>query len=123
GCSIRANFQSSTVLIPPAIETGNLDVITDAMVREVTLDAQGRANGVHFIDKKTGKEEHAAARVVILGASALETCRILLNSKSVKFPQGLGGSTGHLGRWLTDSTGSNLGGQIPALENLPLHNE
>jgi choline dehydrogenase-like flavoprotein len=123
GCSIKANFQSPTVLIPPALETGNLDIITDAMAREVTLDAQGRANGVHFIDKQTGKEEHVAARVVILGASALETARILLNSKSARFPEGLGSSTGHLGRWLTDSTGSNLGGQIPALENLPLHNE
>jgi choline dehydrogenase-like flavoprotein len=123
GCSIGANFQSTTVLIPPALETGNLDIITDAMVREVTLDAQGRATGVHFIDKKTGKEEHAAARVVILGASALETGRILLNSHSARHPKGLGNSTGHLGRWLTDSTGSNLGGQIPALENLPLHNE
>ncbi len=123
GCSIKANFQSSTVLIPPAIETGNLDVVTDAMAREITVDAQGRANGVHFIDKKTGKEEHVKARVVILGASALESARILLNSKSAKFPQGIGSSTGHLGRWLTDSTGSNLGGQIPALENLPLYNE
>lgn len=123
GCSIKANFQSSTVLIPPAIETGNLDVITDAMAREITLDPQGRANGVHFIDKKTGKEEHVKARVVVLGASALESARILLNSKSAKFPQGIGSSTGHLGRWLTDSTGSNLGGQIPALENLPLYNE
>jgi choline dehydrogenase-like flavoprotein len=123
GCSLRANFQSTTVLLPPALETGNLDILPDAMVREVTLDAQGRATGVHFIDKHSGKEEHAGARAVILAASALESCRILLNSRSAKFPQGLGNSTGHLGRWLTDSTGSNLGGQIPALENLPLHNE
>jgi choline dehydrogenase-like flavoprotein len=123
GCSIKANFQSPTVLIPPALETGNLDVITDAMVRQVTLDGDGRATGVHFIDKRTGKEEHAAARVVILGASALETARILLNSRSARFPAGLGSSSGHLGRWLTDSTGSSLGGQIPILENMPLHNE
>lgn len=123
GCSIKANFQSTTVLIPPAIETGNLDIITDAMAREVTIDAQGRATGVHFIDKQTGKEEHVAARAVILGASACESGRILLNSRSARFPQGLGNGSGHLGRWLTDSTGSNLGGQIPALENMPLHNE
>jgi choline dehydrogenase-like flavoprotein len=123
GCSIRANFQSPTVLIPPALESGNLDIITDAMVREMTLDGEGRATGVHFIDKRTGKEEHAKARAVILGASALESARILLNSRSARFPQGVGSSTGHLGRWLTDSTGSSLSGQIPALENMPLHNE
>ena len=123
GCSIRANFQSTTVLIPPALETGNLDIITDAMAREVTLDAQGRATGVHFIDKKTGKEEHVAARVVILGASALESARILLNSKSAGFPQGLGNSTGHLGRWLTDCTGSQPRRPDARAGKLPLHNE
>jgi choline dehydrogenase-like flavoprotein len=123
GCSIGAAFQSTTSLIPEAIQTGNLDIITDAMAREVTVDAEGRATGVHFIDKRTGREEHAAGRSVVLGASACETSRILLNSRSLRFPQGLGNTTGHLGRWLTDSTGSNLGGQIPALENLPLHNE
>lgn len=123
GCSIGAAFQSTTGLIPQAIETGNLDIITDAMVREVTVDASGRATGVHFIDKKTGREEHVAAKAVVLGASACESARILLNSRSTRFAKGLGNSTGNLGRWLTDSTGSNLGGQIPALENIPLHNE
>jgi len=123
GCSIGAAFQSTTGLIPQALETGNLDILPDAMVREVTLDAKGRANGVHFIDKKTGKEEHVLARAVVLGAGACETGRILLNSRPNGFAQGLGNSTGHLGRWLTDSTGSSLGGRIPALENSPLHNE
>jgi choline dehydrogenase-like flavoprotein len=123
GCAIGANFQSTTVLIPPAMNTGNLDVLPGAMAREVTLDAQGRATGVHFIDTATGKEEHVAAKAVILAASACESARLLMNSRSAKFPQGLGNSTGHLGRWLTDSTGSDLSGQIPALENMPIHNE
>jgi choline dehydrogenase-like flavoprotein len=123
GCAIGANFQSTTVLIPPAMNTGNLDVLPGAMAREVTLDGQGRATGVHFIDTATGKEEHVAAKVVILAASACESARLLMNSRSGKFPQGLGNSTGHLGRWLTDSTGSDLSGQIPALENMPIHNE
>jgi len=123
GCSIGAAFQSTTSFIPMAIETGNLDVLPDAMAREITLDAQGRANGVRFIDKATGKDEHVSARAVVLGASACETARILLNTRPSSFAQGLGNSTGHLGRWLTDSTGSSLGGRIPALENLPLHNE
>ena len=78
---------------------------------------------MHFIDKTTGREEHAAARIVILAASALESTRILFNSQSALFPNGLGNATGHLGRWLTDSTGGALEGQIPALENMPLHNE
>jgi choline dehydrogenase-like flavoprotein len=123
GCSIGANFQSTTVLIPPALLTGNLDIITNAMVREVTVDASGKATGVHFIDKQTGKEEHVRATTVILGASSLESARILMNSKSALFPNGLGNSTGHLGRWLTDSTGSSMTGRLPVLENSPIANE
>jgi choline dehydrogenase-like flavoprotein len=123
GCAIGAAFQSTTSLIPYALETGNLDILTNAHAREVTLDAQGRANGVHFFDKESGKEEHVSARAVVLGASACESARILFNSRSERFPQGLGNSTGHLGRWLTDSTAGDMSGQIPALENMPLHNE
>ncbi len=77
------------MLLPPAVETGNLDIITDAMVREVTLDKDGKATGVHYIDKETGKEERATARVVMLAASGCESARILLNSKSALFPNGL----------------------------------
>ena len=109
GCSIKANFQSTTVLIPPAVETGNLDIITDAMVREVTVDKAGKATGVLYMDKATGKEERATARVVVLAASGCESTRILLNSKSALFPNGLANGSGKLGRYLMDSVGSNLG--------------
>ena len=55
GCSIRANYQSTTVHLPPALATGNLAVLTNAMVREVELDPAGKASGVVFIDKTTGQ--------------------------------------------------------------------
>lgn len=123
GCSIRANFQSTTVLIPPAVETGNLDIITDAMVREVTLDKAGKATGVHYIDKESGQERHAKARVVILAASGIESARILLNSKNALFPNGTANGSGKVGKYLMDTVGSGVSGQIPALENCPPHNE
>jgi choline dehydrogenase-like flavoprotein len=88
GCSIKANFQSTTVLLPPALATGNVDIVPDAMVREVTVDAKGNATGVHYIDKRTRTDRHVKARVVVLAASACETARILLNSKSSMFPTG-----------------------------------
>ena len=94
GCSIKANFQSPTVLLPPALATGNLDVITDAMVREVTVDSRGRATGVHYIDKRTKLDEHVSARVVVAAASACESARILLNSKSGVAPDGLANGSG-----------------------------
>jgi choline dehydrogenase-like flavoprotein len=123
GCSVRANYQSTTVHLPPALMTGNLDITTDAMVYEVTLARDGRANGVSFVDRKTGKQRHAAARIVILAASACESARILLNSRTAQFPQGLANSSGKVGRYLMDTVGSTVSGQIPLLESLPPLNE
>ncbi len=122
GCSIKANFQSTTVLLPPALATGNVDIVPDAMVRDVTVDAKGRATGVHYIDKRTRTDRHVSARIVVLAASAAETARILLNSKSAQFPAGLSNSSGLVGKYLMDTVGAGIGGQIPALENLPPHN-
>jgi choline dehydrogenase-like flavoprotein len=123
GCSIKATYQSTTVHLPPAMATGNLDILTQAMVREVELDKRGLATGVVFIDKTSGQEHRAKARIVVLAASACESVRILLNSKSTQFPQGLANSSGKVGKYLMDTVGSPVSGQIPALENLPPHNE
>jgi choline dehydrogenase-like flavoprotein len=123
GCSIKATYQSTTVHLPPAMATGNLDILTQAMVREVELDKRGLASSVVFIDKTSGKEHRAKARIVVLAASACESVRILLNSKSEKFPHGLANSSGKVGKYLMDTVGSPVSGQIPALENLPPHNE
>ncbi len=123
GCAIKANYQSTTVHLPPALASGNLDIITDAMVREVSVDGSGKATGVYYIDKTTGKELRAKARVVVLAASGCESARILLNSKSAQFPNGLANSSGKVGKYLMDTVGTSVGGQIPALENCPPHNE
>jgi choline dehydrogenase-like flavoprotein len=123
GCSIKANFQSTTVLLPPALATGNLDIRTDAMVREVTVDARGRATGVHYIDKRSRIDEHASAKVVVLAASACESARIMLNSQSNLFPDGIGNGSGLVGKYLMDTVGAGVGGQFPQLENMPPHNQ
>jgi len=123
GCAIRANYQSTTVHLPPALRTGNLDIRTDAMVYEVTLGRDGRASGVSFVDRLSGKHLHVKARVVILAASACETVRILLNSNSARFAVGLANSSGKLGRYLMDTVGSSVSGQVPLLESLPPLNE
>src|SRR6266404_5347725 len=123
GCAIKANYQSTTVHLPPALASGNLDIVTDAMAREVMIDRNGKATGVLYIDKKTGKEERVQAKVVVLAASGCESARILMNSKSSQFPNGLANSSGKVGKYLMDTVGSSLSGQIPALENCPPHNE
>ena len=123
GCSIKANYQSTTVHLPPALASGNLDIVPNAMAREITTDASGKATGVIYIDKTTGQEATVKGKVVVLAASSGESVRILLNSKSARFPHGLANSSGKVGKYIMDTVGASLSGQIPAFENLPLHNE
>jgi choline dehydrogenase-like flavoprotein len=78
---------------------------------------------VSYVDKATGAEERASARVVVLAASACETVRLMLNSRSSLFPAGIGNSGGLVGKYIMDTVGASWGGQIPLLENLPPHNE
>src|SRR6476620_10464003 len=63
GCAIHANFSSPSVLLPPAMATGRLTLITRAMSREVTSDETGLATGVSYIDTNTGRENHVRARI------------------------------------------------------------
>jgi choline dehydrogenase-like flavoprotein len=123
GCAIGANFQSTTVLLPLARRTGNLDVRTSAFVYEVELDRRGRARGVNFIDRRTGRHHSVRGRAVVLAASTGETARILLNSHSARFPQGLANESGQVGRNLADSVMTHSVGQFPALEKLAPRND
>ncbi len=123
GCSIKANYQSTTVHIPPALASGNLDIITNAMAREVEINSQGEATGISFIDKTTGLDYSVKGRTIALAASSCETVRILLNSKSSLFPNGLANGSGLVGKYIMDTVGARLGGQVPAMENMPPHNE
>ena len=123
GCSIGAAFQTTTSLLPMAMNTGRMKIVTDAMVRDVQLDESGRAKQVTFINRLTGKAEQLNAKIIVLAASACETPRILLNSRTNERPNGVANSSGQVGRNLMDSTGANFGGHIPALEGRPRYNE
>lgn len=122
GCARSSNFSTPTVLLPPALATHQLEIRCDAMVREVLVGNDGLATGVSYIDKKTRKEVQARGKVVVLAGSACETARLLLNSKSPLHPDGLGNSSGLLGKYLTDTVGTSVGGFLPALADLPRHN-
>jgi choline dehydrogenase-like flavoprotein len=123
GCRTNANFSSPGVFIGPALATGKLTLITNAMVREVPIDARGRVTGVRYIDKTDGSDQEVRARAVVLAASACESARLLLNSRSAAFPQGLANSSGTVGRYLTDTTGAGVSGFIPAMMDHVPHNE
>jgi choline dehydrogenase-like flavoprotein len=122
GCTTASNFSSSQVLIPPAMKTGKLTMITDAMARELLIGADGKATGVSYVDKTSKTEKRVSAKAVVLAASACESARLLLNSKSPLFPDGLANSSGTVGRYLMDSVGSSGWGYVPQMEQMPPHN-
>jgi choline dehydrogenase-like flavoprotein len=122
GCISASNFSSSQVMIPPAQATGRFTLIPNAMAREIVVGKDGRAQAVSYIDKTTRKEMRLHARSFVVAASACESARLLLNSRSTLFPNGLANSSGAVGRYLTDSVGSDAYGYFPQLENMPPHN-
>lgn len=123
-CQIHADFSSGTCLIFPAQKsTGRIDLYVNAMVREVLTNDEGKATGVGYINKETGADEVINGKVVVMGASACSTARILLNSKSSQHPNGLGNSSGVVGRYLHDSTGTSRSAIVPELLNRKMYNE
>ena len=123
GCAAHSNFSSPSVLLPPARNTGNLTLIPHAMAREVTTDSEGRATGVSYVHTQELQEYAVRARVVVLAASACESARLLLNSRSSRFPAGLANGSGVVGRYVTDSTGCSVTGFVPKMMETPRHNE
>lgn len=123
GCQYYADFSASSCLVIPALKNKNVELICNAMAREVTTNSEGLATGISYIDKNTLQEYHVKARSVILAASACESARLLLNSKSTQHSNGLANSSNMVGKYLHDSTGKGIRGILPALMDHPRYNE
>jgi choline dehydrogenase-like flavoprotein len=123
-CQAYADFSSSSVLVIPALKTGNVTLINNAMAREILTDANtGLATGVSYVDREKLTEHTIKAKVVILAASAGESARLLLNSKSGRHEGGLANSSGVVGKYLHDSTGASRSAFLPHLMDRKRYNE
>ena len=103
---------SINLLIPDAERTGKLTAVSNAVVREITVDKNtGLPNGCHFVDRISRREMHVNARVVVLAAGTLESTRLLLNS-------GLANSSGLVGHYLMDQIyGAGITCSVPEARN------
>jgi choline dehydrogenase-like flavoprotein len=111
------NMKRVPLGILAARETGRLTTRTDAVVTQVTVDEKtGRATGAGFVDRLTKTEHHVTADIVVLCASTIESLRLLLNSRSTAHPDGLGNSSGLLGRYFMDQIPSLSFGQSTTLK-------
>lgn len=119
GCSTGSYFCSLTSTLPAAVATGNLTIRPYSIVQSVIYDEQqDRATGVRVIDAESKEEIAFNAPVIFLCASTLGTTHILLNSKTPRFPDGLGNSSGVLGHNLMDHHfHAGASGELPGLED------
>lgn len=103
----------TTILAAKA--THRLEIRADSVVKQVNTDpSTGKATGVTYIDRKTKRETTASASVVMLCASTIETIRLLLNSACSKHPNGVGNSSGLLGRYFMDQSPCLVFGSVPS---------
>jgi choline dehydrogenase-like flavoprotein len=101
GCIYGAYFSSNSSTLPWALKTGKLTVQPNAVVESVIYDNEkGRATGVRIIDAATKEPIEFYSRIIFVNASALNSNLILLNSKSDRFPSGLGNDNGLMGRYI-----------------------
>ena len=105
GCDVGAFWNSISDTLPAAMKTGRMTLRPNSVVREVLVDENGKAKGVAFVDRVTKKDYEVRSRAVVLGASALESTRVLLNSVSRFWPNGIANSSGVLGHYLMDNFG------------------
>ncbi|MCS4433552.1 GMC oxidoreductase [Aquiflexum gelatinilyticum] len=101
GCPFGAYFSSNSATLPAAAATGNLTLRPDSVVHSIIYDDQkGKVTGVRIVDRNTKEVSEYFAKVIFLNAAALNSNLILLNSKSARFPNGLGNDNGLLGKYV-----------------------
>jgi choline dehydrogenase-like flavoprotein len=125
GCDTRSRYSALEVVVPKLQGRSNFTLRPNAAVHTVLMDpATGKARGVTYIDTQNKLEYEAYGKVVVLAASLVESVRILFNSKNREYPQGLGNSSGTLGRYLTEHVAFNdIEGFLPQLAGRPSINE
>jgi choline dehydrogenase-like flavoprotein len=120
GCDTGSFFSSSWRFVPKAEATKNLHLRTEAMAKNILVDENGMAKGVAYIDRQTEQEVEVYGRAVVVAASCVESARIMLNSKSRHWPNGIANSSGQLGRNLCDHLyGESARGYLPQLLGQP----
>jgi choline dehydrogenase-like flavoprotein len=111
GCEVMAKSSTLYTMIPEAEATGRCEIRPHSYVYQVALNKRGRTTGVHYFDEDK-HDQFQKARAVVVSANGAETSRLLLNSASDRFPQGLANSSGLVGKYLMFNQGSQVHAQF-----------
>jgi choline dehydrogenase-like flavoprotein len=123
GCDTASFFNSADHLIPEALKTGKLEIRSNAVAARILTDDRGLASGVQYFDRKSGREEVVHAKVIVVGASCVDSTRLLLNSRSERYPNGIGNGSDVIGRYLCEQVRINVGGWLHPLFGAPPSND
>jgi choline dehydrogenase-like flavoprotein len=123
GCDIGAFFNSSDYLLEPSMATRRLTVVDNAVVARILVDDRGRANGVQYFDRFSKEEHTVYGKRIVVGAGCVDSTRILLNSKSARFPNGIGNSSGVIGKYLSEQIRFHMYAFLPELIGGKVHND
>ncbi len=115
GCDVGAFFNSSDYLLEPALKTGRLKIIDNAVAARVLVDDAGLANGVQYFERYTKEERKIYGKRVIVAASCIDSTRVLLNSISPRYPNGIGNESDVIGRYLSEQIIITMRGFAPEL--------
>jgi choline dehydrogenase-like flavoprotein len=105
GCQVRARSSSAVTMLPLAEKTGRCEIRVRSYVREIEVDKSGRVTGAVYFDAQK-REVRQRAKAVVLSANASESARLLLLSKSARFPDGLANSSGVVGKYVMFGNGA-----------------
>ncbi|HEY6554994.1 MAG TPA: GMC family oxidoreductase [Vicinamibacteria bacterium] len=125
GCTTGSYYSSPASTLPAAEKTGRLTLIPNAVVSHIEVNDAGKCKSVYYVDSVTRAHREVPGKVVVLCASTLESTRIMLNSRSSKYPNGIANGSGVLGHYLMDHVmGGGAGGVLPMIDKktAPLSN-
>jgi choline dehydrogenase-like flavoprotein len=124
GCDVGAIFNTATAMIPKARRTGNFTLLENRAARELLVDTEGRVRAVSVVNTVTRKEEEVQAKLFAVCCASIESARLLLNSKSSRFPNGLANSSDLVGRYLTGHITHGVQGYLEDLVGTrPINND
>ncbi len=119
GCVTGSYYSSPSSTLPAAAVTGRLTIVDNAVVSHIVVGDDGKCRGVHYVDRLTRNQREVFGNIVILCASTLESTRIMLNSSSDRYPNGIANSSGVLGHYLMDHVmGGDANGVLPMLKGV-----
>jgi choline dehydrogenase-like flavoprotein len=123
GCDVGAFFNASDYLLEPAFKTGRVNIIDNAVAARILVDDQGLASGVQYFDRYSREERRILAKRVVVAASCVDSTRILLNSTSPRYPNGIGNSSDVIGRYLSEQIRFTIRGFAPQLIGGKVYND